>query len=604
MFPAHSSDWLSESTSPLKVLITRATYPSQPEPNYALNLEVAEYINHKKANTPREAAMTIVQLVNHRNPHIAMLALALLDTLVQHCGYPFHLQVATKEFLNELVRRFPERPPPFPGPVMSRILELIQVWKEGICTESRFKEDLGNIRDMHRLLTFKGYRFRDLPRRDQNVQAAAANLKTAEELENEDREAQSAKLQELIRRGTPRDLAQAQELMKSLAGANPEAKPDYKSQALTELNKLESKVILLNEMLDNVDVQRGERFATGDVYDQVASILKNARPKIQGWISNAETEDSESLDTFLQINDQINTVLNRYESFKKGDFVAAANPIPSELTSPGGPSRQTQNDLSLIDFDDSAPANGTGGTSTINELESLFGGAPAPSAAQPSPPQLSFIQQQQPVFSTAPQSSQPSTSTPLSTYGIQPTVTSQSHPGTPTPQGNIRLPGTPQVQPSLGSIRLGSPAPNFFGGSGGSTSSPATPAGASVGNVMGNGFQAQHSSPHQQPQPQQLWQALQGQPIQQQQQQPHTLWDALQPGGQRRTQPAYGGGPQAPRPSSTTAFSSNPTPYATSGSSSSPFGQPTVQQQTVPQQQPQANQAQGKDPFADLAGLF
>ena len=93
------------------------------------------------------------------------------------------------------------------------------------------------------------------------------NLKTAEELENEDREAQSAKLQELIRRGTPRDLAQAQELMKTLAGANPEAKPDYKTQALTELNKLESKVILLNEMLDNVDTERGERFAQGDVYD-------------------------------------------------------------------------------------------------------------------------------------------------------------------------------------------------------------------------------------------------------------------------------------------------------------------------------------------------
>ena len=87
------------------------------------------------------------------------------------------------------------------------------------------------------------------------------------ELENEDREAQSAKLQELIRRGTPRDLAQAQELMKSLAGANPDAKPDYRTQALTELNKLESKVILLNEMLDNVDTERGERFAQGDVYD-------------------------------------------------------------------------------------------------------------------------------------------------------------------------------------------------------------------------------------------------------------------------------------------------------------------------------------------------
>ena len=93
------------------------------------------------------------------------------------------------------------------------------------------------------------------------------NLKTAEELENEDREAQSAKLQELIRRGTPRDLAQAQELMKALAGANPDAKPDYRTQALTELNKLESKVILLNEMLDNVDTARGERLVQGDAYD-------------------------------------------------------------------------------------------------------------------------------------------------------------------------------------------------------------------------------------------------------------------------------------------------------------------------------------------------
>jgi ADP-ribosylation factor-binding protein GGA len=108
--------------------------------------------------------MLIAQAVNHRNPHVSLLALGLLDTLVQMCGYPFHLQISTKEFLNELVRRFPERPPPFPGPVMSRILELIHTWKEGICVESRWRDDLGNIRDMHRLLSFKGYRFRDIPR--------------------------------------------------------------------------------------------------------------------------------------------------------------------------------------------------------------------------------------------------------------------------------------------------------------------------------------------------------------------------------------------------------------------------------------------------------
>jgi ADP-ribosylation factor-binding protein GGA len=55
--------------------------------------------------------------------------------------------------------------------------------------------------------------------------------------------------------------------MKSLAGANPDAKPDYRTQALSDLNKLEQKVVLLNEMLDNVDADKGERFVSGDAYD-------------------------------------------------------------------------------------------------------------------------------------------------------------------------------------------------------------------------------------------------------------------------------------------------------------------------------------------------
>ena len=118
--------------------------------------------------------MAIVRLVNNRNPHVSMLALALLETLVQNCGYPFQLQISTKEFLNELVRRFPERPPPFPGPVMTRILELIHNWKETICQDSRWKDDFGNIRDMHRLLQFKGYRFRDFARNNNATPPAVA----------------------------------------------------------------------------------------------------------------------------------------------------------------------------------------------------------------------------------------------------------------------------------------------------------------------------------------------------------------------------------------------------------------------------------------------
>ncbi|KAF8342818.1 uncharacterized protein EI90DRAFT_2902548 [Cantharellus anzutake] len=310
----------SWSASPVEVYVYRACDPSLPEPNYALNLELAEYLNTKKANTPREAAMAVVRLVNHRNPHISILAISLLQTLMQQCGYPFHLQISTKEFLNELVRRFPERPPPFPGPIMSRILDLIHSWKESICKDSRFKEDFGNIRDMHRLLSFKGYRFREASRNGNFNPQDATNLKSPEELEKEDREAHAAKLQELIRRGAPKDLAAAQELMKIMAGADPDSKPDYRSKTLHELEKLKSHVMLLNDMLDNLDPARPERMVSGDAYDQVALICRNARPKIQKWISDAETDDPESLDTFLSMNDLINSVLSRYEKYQKGDF--------------------------------------------------------------------------------------------------------------------------------------------------------------------------------------------------------------------------------------------------------------------------------------------
>ncbi|KAI8970879.1 VHS domain-containing protein [Trametes punicea] len=568
MFPSSSSAWTS-NVSQLEMLITRACNPSLGEPNYALHLEVADYINKKKANTPREAAMLIARLVNHRNPHVAMLALSLLETLVQSCGYPFHLQISTKEFLNELVRRFPERPPAFPGPVMQKILDLIHSWKEGICVESRFKDDFGNIRDMHRLLTFKGYRFRELPR--QPAAATASNLKSAEELEAEDREAQEAKLQELIRRGTPRDLAAAQELMKTLAGANPDAKPDYRTQALNELNKLESKVILLNEILDNVDTARGERFVQGDVYDQVASILKDARPKIQKWISNAESDDPESLNMFLQINDQINTVLNRYEAYKKGDFSVAANPIPPELSNAGtGPSGGAQG-VSLIDLDDapSQPAQSSAGG--IDELASLFGPGPsqgiAPATAHaPGMPAggmnagmgmgigmgtstgmgaaygASVGGMGMNMMSSAPATPAYQSPQPISSQGAGMGLMGMGSPSTNPPRAGTVSPSTGAP---LGSIRLGTPQLQS------QVQSPAQPT-----------LQHAHSNP-----------GFFGQSMQQAQPQYSQFQTQFQ-------QP-----PLQPQP--------QPQPHL------------QAQQQAVPPAQGAPNgQAQGKDPFADLVGLF
>ena len=68
-------------------------------------------------------------------------------------------------------------------------------------------------------------------------------------MEEEERAAQSAKLQELIRRGTPHDLQEANRLMKVMAGYDNRHKTDYRAKAAEEVSKIQQKARILEEML-------------------------------------------------------------------------------------------------------------------------------------------------------------------------------------------------------------------------------------------------------------------------------------------------------------------------------------------------------------------
>ncbi|KAJ5122608.1 hypothetical protein N7448_003743 [Penicillium atrosanguineum] len=344
--------------SPLQRAIRNACDPQNYEPNLALNLEVADLINSKKGNAPREAAVEIVHLINSRNQNVALLALALLDICVKNCGYPFQLQISTKEFLNELVRRFPERPPMRASRVQHRILESIEEWRQTICQTSRYKEDLGYIRDMHRLLLYKGYAFPEVRREDAAVLNPSDNLRSAEEMEEEEKEAQSAKLQELIRRGTPADLQEANRLMKVMAGFDNRHKTDYRAKAAEEVSKVQQKAKILEEMLQSQ--QPGAGMPEGDVFEELAAALQSAHPKIQKMCEE-ESDDPEAVHKLLEINDSIHRTIERYKLVKKGDLDAASRIPKGTLGTTTGVSTNANNELSLIDFDPEEPSpNGNG----------------------------------------------------------------------------------------------------------------------------------------------------------------------------------------------------------------------------------------------------
>ncbi|KAJ3074867.1 hypothetical protein HDU99_001645, partial [Rhizoclosmatium hyalinum] len=104
---------------------------------------------------------------------------------------------------------------------------------------------------MYRLLSYKGYRFPGVSTDSAAVLTAPTTmLKSEEEMEEEDRVAQGAKLQELLRLGTPAALEQANELMKILSGYETEKKPDYKRAVETEIDRIESKAVALNDLFE------------------------------------------------------------------------------------------------------------------------------------------------------------------------------------------------------------------------------------------------------------------------------------------------------------------------------------------------------------------
>lgn len=177
-------------------------------------------------------------------------------------------------------------------------------------------------------------------------------------MEEEERQAQSAKLQELIRRGTPHDLQEANKLMKVMAGYDTRHKTDYRAKAAEEVGKIQQKAKLLEEMLQRY--KQGDKIDEGDVYEELASALQSAQPKIQKMCEE-ESDDHEAVAKLFEINDSIHRTIERYKLMKKGD-IEAANKIPKGTlgTSGAGVSKGPDNELSLIDF--GGPDEATGST--------------------------------------------------------------------------------------------------------------------------------------------------------------------------------------------------------------------------------------------------
>ncbi|XP_058837955.1 TOM1-like protein 2 isoform X2 [Topomyia yanbarensis] len=143
-------------STPVGQRIEQATDASLASENWALNMEICDMIS-ESSDGARDAMKAIRKRLAQnagKNYTVIMYTLTVLETCVKNCGKAFHVLVANKEFIQELVKLIGPKndPPPI---VQEKVLSLIQIWADAF----RSQPDLNGVVLVYQELKNKGIEF-------------------------------------------------------------------------------------------------------------------------------------------------------------------------------------------------------------------------------------------------------------------------------------------------------------------------------------------------------------------------------------------------------------------------------------------------------------
>ncbi|XP_033897261.2 hepatocyte growth factor-regulated tyrosine kinase substrate-like isoform X12 [Acipenser ruthenus] len=138
-------------------LLDKATSQLLLETDWESILQICDLIRQGDAQA-KYAIGAIKKKLNDKNPHVALYALEVLESVVKNCGQTVHDEVASKQTMEELKDLLKQSEPS----VRNKILYLIQAWSHAFRNEPKYKV----VQDTYQIMKVEGHVFPEFKESD------------------------------------------------------------------------------------------------------------------------------------------------------------------------------------------------------------------------------------------------------------------------------------------------------------------------------------------------------------------------------------------------------------------------------------------------------
>ncbi|RLN12489.1 TOM1-like protein 1 [Panicum miliaceum] len=278
---------------PQSVLVERATSESLIGPDWSLNLEICDILNHDPSQA-KDVVKTIKKRIGHKNSKVQLLALTLLETLIKNCGDFVHMQVAEKDILHEMVKIAKKKPDYH---VKEKILILIDTWQEAFGgSRARYPQYYAAYQEMLRA----GAVFPQRPESSVPIytppQTQPLRNYPPPALRNTD-----------YRQDAPESYSE----------------PEVPTLSLTEIQNARGVMDVLSEMLNAIDPNNREGLKQEVIVDLVDQ-CRSYKQRVVQLVNSTSYEDL--LSQGLSLNDDLQRVLAKHDAIAAGIAVQVEKP--------------------------------------------------------------------------------------------------------------------------------------------------------------------------------------------------------------------------------------------------------------------------------------